>query len=266
MICNRKWHTFLPRCEKNLGYLVFVAIGTAIFLYAINNSSNWFWLGIILILIGLILWISLSWPERKISADKKLGEKIEIEEVKYVYPTLVKVGIVGSTSVGKTTLSENITQIPYSRERTQKTSAYITSTRTSPAKYFALIDGPGNNTPQQFDIIKNSDIIILLFDHNESNSSRNILDSRLRDLSILNNQFRNLFNQHNLKMKQIHLLLNKKDLWENVVEVEKQKLNEWFENECNRWKHGNFAEQISFNHHSNLLVEDVNNLINELNI
>ena len=214
--------------------------------------------------VFIILFI--SWPPKMIRTKKKLGKVLEISDLLSLHPKVLRIGIVGLSSVGKTSLSDNIIQKRYSKKRTQITTAYICSTRRHPEKYFALMDGPGNNTAQQFDIIQHSDIIIILLDHNQHENRLDIDDKRLQENSAQNNQFRNLFSQSNLKLEQIHVVLNKKDLWSQLNASEVEKLLEWNSEEVKRWKDGNFAKIVTESRHSNINSNDTVELLENLDL
>ncbi len=268
-IINREWNSFLTNVRKNLGFLFFTGAGLSLLIFGLNTEwypKNVIILGIILIFLGLILVVYLSWPEIIIKTKDKLGQNIALETAEKLRPKILKIGIVGLSSVGKTTLTENIIQSKYSNERTVHTSIIVCNNRIKPNEYFGLIDGPGNNTPEQFQIIRNSDILIILFDHNLQENDIKINDDRLRDVSNLNNQFRNLFNQNGIKLEQIHLILNKKDLWIKEDDLNKEKLKEWFDEEIKRWNTGSYSRFVTSDQHSNKINEDLNHLISKLKI
>lgn len=268
-IRKRDWNSFLPKMRKNLGFFFFTGVGITVLFFGFNIDLYQFYVivfAIFLIILGLALVVYMSWPNRIIKTADKLGENIDLSTVKKLRPPVLKIGIVGLSSVGKTTLTENIIQTNYTNERTLHTSVIICNNRLRPNEYFGMIDGPGNNTPEQFNIIQNSDILVILFDHNSSEDRIPINDDRLREISNLNNQFRNLFNQYDLKLNQIHLVLNKKDLWIKESEENIERLEKWFEKEITRWDTGSFAKFVSSSHHSNKISKDLNLLISKLKI
>lgn len=103
-------------------------------------------------------------------------------------------------------------------------------------------------------------------DHNSSDDSKEFQQNRLQEISNLNNQFRNLLNQEKLKLKQVHLLLNKRDLWVNEKEEKREILNNWFIEEVNRWNTGSFANYVTSDCYSNRINSDLNELIKNLKI
>ena len=79
-------------------------------------------------------------PPKKRSAAELNAKTITVGELLNLHPSVLKVGVVGDSRAGKTTLIRRILQQPPPRERTQGVSAYIAALQTTPVMYIGLLN------------------------------------------------------------------------------------------------------------------------------
>ncbi len=253
---NRNWKEFRDNLWENIRIVPIIAVtlGLISFFKAFNIVLLTVYRGIgIIPITGLIVilcvsayYLFISWPSKSTNTTKLVGKEILFNPSEIFYPELTKVGVTGLGFVGKTTLVNGLKQKPNPFKRTQILTLHITTSAEYPLKYFGILDGEGSNYSQQFEVINNSDILIILLDHNDQISGYQKLDEeRLRESSQYQIQLRNSLKQKQKKFERIHILLNKSDLWSQMIPKEKATLEEWFVVEVERWKGSGFASYIS---------------------
>lgn len=266
----RRWDLFITNIKSN--GLVFSSglVGVPIFLSGLSNMEDGNLWNIALIagplwfLVFLLIGLLISIPRRKLLAKKLVGQVVSISDIPNIHPGISKLGILGVSNVGKSTLKDNLVQKVNSNAKTQDLSVVISISKDYPHKYFGIIDGAGDDTPMQCKILENSDYAILVFDHNFSDKIAKVDDDRLREISNLNNQLRNFMNLNDIKVKKMFLLLNKEDLWTKNLDSDRIELQKWFLTEVDRWKNSGFAYSSSLEYFSNRNIDNLNSLIQKL--
>lgn len=165
-----------------------------------------------------------------------IGEQLSLEDLEgQCFHFVPKIGIVGAASVGKTTLIENLVGEENTKYVTYDRSGYIYLLDSRADRFAILLDGQGQSRAQQTDIAKNSEILIILFDHNDSDQHSKVSDDRLKEhrdfLTVLIDRLRT--SRHH--PRQVLFLLNKQDLWSNAYEYEIDKLRSFLNDEKGKY-------------------------------
>lgn len=216
--------------------------------WLVDYSGNSIGLSLFIILVSLIailfLLLVLNWLINRI--QKARGIKYFKEAIRYDFPIALeaallenaphieRIGIIGQTEVGKTTLIKNIIGEKYKTYKTTETvGAYIHNFSNTKDKYGAILDGAGQITAQQNQIASNSHILILMLDHNISSNSTSLDEERIEAHEQLIFQ---VYGELKLKQwtpKHILILINKKDLWLEAPADEQIELKNFVDEQVN---------------------------------
>jgi hypothetical protein len=227
-----------------------LAIGTVVGFYVKENIFGIINAVLLLSLIAYLAWDSFP-PKMKLAQDC-LGIQMSLKQLGEIHPPLLKLAVIGASQTGKSTFLSS-TQHAASPERTNNVYAEILAIAGNPPKYIALLDGDGSEYIQQFDILREADIIFVFTDHNSQSNSADISESRLSEQDRFIKQIQSVIKNRS-SLPAIHFLLNKRDLWERGPHAEKLAL--WHAEHAERWSSGNFSSEFSSSHHSNRNTED----------
>ncbi len=201
---------------------------------------------------------------RNENLQKVSNEQISLQELKKNYNFLKKISIIGLGNVGKTTLIEHICRIENKKVLTQGAVAYITNLSVKRNKFVAFLDASGQSQSRQNDLALESEIIIILLDHSDSDTINRIDSGRLETqksfIFLLVDRLRT--REH--KPKAIFLLLNKRDLWIRNSDVKKTNLFNFFNETKNIIKQEFPNSSVIDIHYSNSITSDCSKLINSL--
>jgi GTPase SAR1 family protein len=198
--------------------------------------------------------------------DALIGQRLSLDKLDNIYPPLFRLGVVGPSMVGKTTLLKRILQQVPLYQRTLEVHAYVAVLQRSPILYLAMLDGPGQGFADQFNIASHADILCIILDHNASDHEKSINEDRIQEHLMFQQQLRwHLAKEARKPSKEarkpssVHLLLNKRDLWEDssVTQVDKERLKKILRDEEGRWKESNLARKVTCAEFSN---HDPNNI------
>jgi len=199
-------------------------------------------------------------PPKMLSASNIDGQ-ISLSELETISPPILKIAIVGYTQAGKTTFLQNALQRPPHTNRTSYTSATILSLQTTPITYVALLDGDGEQLHQQFEIAKFADFLLVIVDHNLSDTK--VAKSKKREEEHDNFLQQLLFKlQSNDKINKVHLILNKRDLWQKSKSS--TDLEAWFNSHVDQWQSANIAIEVTSDIHSNNESSDISKVISHI--
>ena len=206
-----------------------------------------------LALVGTVSFACIrSYPPLAIDTATVVGQSLNPILLEQLVPIPKKIAIVGSSKSGKSTLLARLRVKRAPTERTQEITATIISLGSQPIRYVAVLDGSGETYTQQFRIAENGDIIILMFDHNGSDSSKRVLEKRLVEHTAFSRQLREHLTQTGRREKSlIHILANKMDLWSQSAKTRQSKLTKICEDELGHWKTAGLAKKTSTGNHSN---------------
>lgn len=259
---NRKWSELFLNLKGNLGFVAVIGIGLAIF--GQDNLLCGF-IGVVIMTAGVIFFITLSIPKQYLPVERKVGKAVSLTELNDFLPKPLKIGIVGLSGAGKTTLLEFLCQIPNSNRRTQGVSAFITTTKTYPPKYLAVIDGIGSTFDVQFDIAKEVEYLIIVVDHNSDDKISDISQDRLIKTSNFIQQLIKVAQRRkNKNYRKVHIILNKTDLWESLDKEEVLNLKKWFCSEAEKVEASSFYTSFTQSIHSNKEIENLNEILTEI--
>lgn len=208
-----------------------------------------------------------AWPEIRPNPGDFLITPIEnINALDEFDPPPEKIGLCGATGSGKTMLLWSVARKPFTDEElisTTETTALILHTNKGHNSFAAFLDGRGQELVQQLNILANSDDVVLLLDHNISENSKQLDNSRLiKHQEFLEQLFPGL--KKNQKLKRIHLVLNKSDLWKHSSEEEY--LREWLYERKKSVENymKNRDVKVTSSVHSNLSAKSISQLCHEI--
>lgn len=247
------------KLDKSLKYIGLISLGLTILIFGLTDplkiEKNRFIVvgfGAFILLLGIYFFAKPWMPQKKLKLLKHLGHEVSIEESYRIKPDLNKIGIIGSENVGKTTFKNYLKHKPISNQKTQSLTVSISILQEHG---IGILDGPGGNYISQFEIVSHSDTLVLFLDHNRDDSTSRVDSSRLQDQSQFCSQVRNHLDSQSIKVKKLIIVLNKKDLWSDLHEDERDQLLNWFNSEVEKFKISNLCEKILDLHHSNRIVE-----------
>lgn len=194
----------------------------------------------------------------------KINEIIPMSELKRDYSFLKRVGIIGISNVGKTTLAENICRIRNKGSVTQGAWAYISNLSSSKKKFVAILDAAGQSPSLQNDMALESDILLVIFDHNSSSESGSINKNRIESHKVFIQLLIDRFRTSSItRLKTLYLIMNKRDLWQNTEnrQSEIEKVMDAFEYE---FKSAFSSIEIYRHYFSNSITSDCTNIVNTL--
>jgi len=217
--------------------------------------------GTVVVSLGYAAYV--SFPEKQVDPQSNVGKKISLKDLQNLSENVLTFGIFGAASSGKSTFLEHSITSNQNVPVTHDTYATIVSLQTTPPRVIALVDGDGKAFSQQFSVVKNSNALFVFLDHNDGNTDKTILDSRVNVHNEYLNQLNNYLRDESLpKFELIHFILNKRDLWE--LSQDKQNLIGWFNRIETEWRAKNYAKRITTSFHSNNLASDINTLMNTI--
>lgn len=170
--------------------------------------------------------------------------------------------------MGKTTLKKCLFLQHPPNERTQRVTAYIQHFPRGNNQYVAILDGSGEQSYQQFDISVSADCLMIILDHNASDSDKTVDQNRLDEQRNFLNQLRNKLEESNsLPKKGIKILMNKQDLWEKATSEEQKLLKDFCTEERKKWLSTDvdYAKPpISVDDHSNNKIDNIIEFVDQV--
>jgi len=198
-------------------------------------------------------------PTFKRSEDL-IGNPISMEVLGEIDPPVFTLAIVGPSRAGKTTLKNRLSFRPRTDQRTQSITAQIVPIANVPKGYIAILDGGGEQFVQQFKICEKADCICIVLDHNETSEEQNVDNDRIRQQKEFLKQIRYHLTSAGCRPKKwIHLLLNKRDLWEKSPDT--SLMIDFVESELEDWKNGRYSNETELFFHSNESGDDIARLM-----
>lgn len=206
------------------------------------------------IVVGAIIHAAwCSFPGKSLSVSEALGRKLSLAELDSLDECLLKLAVVGASQSGKSTFLNSVQHLSQSSSRTNTVQAEILMLPGHPPKYIALLDADGKEYVQQFEILKAADFFIIFVDHNISSTDGLKKVERLAEHDRFLEQVEPLLRGRSIR--KIHLLLNKRDLWEKGQDS--VELTEWFERHVQEWGRMKIANEVTFSVHSNKDTQDM---------
>lgn len=259
---KRRWNKWPERFGQEItrtsGVVGFVGVGLAA-AGAVLSAPVVAVVGAITVAGAAVVSATRAIPPKLRSPNELLGKIIKINELDNIYPAVQKLGIIGASSAGKSTLLNRVRhEIPLA-ERTDELYAVIVALQATGGEYIALIDGAGQEYEQQFIVAENSDLLTIVLDHNESDSVVKANNERIKNQDEFIEQIIFSLKRKGVK-KRIHMLLNKRDVWEKSAN--KENIEKWFLGKVDELAGNNITSQITHAYHSNFMADDVTKYIN----
>ncbi|MFM7641530.1 MAG: GTPase domain-containing protein [Cyanobium sp.] len=216
-------------------------------------------LGIVVITLAIAIAALKAIPPALRNAADYVGQRLNLDKLDQIDPPLPKLGIVGPGMVGKSTLLSRILQQAPPQQRTQEVHFFIAVLQTSPIRYLAMLDGPGQMFAGQFEIASYADILCIILDHNGSDQEKLIDRMRIQTNLEFQEQLRDFLAKRPRKPSFVHLLLNKRDLWGDVSvpQADQLFLRNFLVDEEQKWKHSNLAKEVNSVEYSNFRHDDI---------
>jgi hypothetical protein len=203
-------------------------------------------------------------PPKELTPSDVAGKDLPLADLPSIYPRVPAVGVIGVGGVGKSTLKSRLLQLPAAKkEYTQNVTFHVSPLLHNHQTYVALLDGRGEWYDQQFDIAAQADILLILLDHNDIDSTDPNPD-RLTAQRDFGTQVRGFLNNREIRKKVVHLLLNKSDLWQKADGAKQEEIRSFFAEQVEGWRDA-FGRAVTEAEHSNDFPEDTANLIEVIN-
>jgi hypothetical protein len=217
--------------------------------------------GSIIAVTGLAAVGLRSIPRRSPSVDDLRAQEIPVEQLTELHPRVVSIGIVGDSRAGKTTLIKRIMHLPAPSERTVGVTAHLVALQTSPPQHIAIIDGGGEEFVDQFKVTKYADILLVILDHNASDSDATIDHVRLDYGTTFQRQIRSYLKTERggAPKPDVYIIGNKRDLWEG--ESGRDHFVSYLNEGLASWQASNLANKATLLIHSNFEQDDIANLV-----
>ena len=201
-------------------------------------------------------------PKQRLPAEAA-GDRIDdFSELNQFEPPLRRIGFVGASRVGKTTLLMHVVQQPApTNTRTDDPYAVISTIVGKPAVYFALVDAAGQQFSQQFKVADESEILVVCLDHTADDHHPAISQVRLNEHAAFLTQMLGHLKTRGTMPAYTHFLLNKRDLWES--NVQRSELEAWFAEQVALWS-AMPGTRVTSSRHSNFKAEDTTAFIARL--
>lgn len=210
-------------------------------------------------LAGSVIYVAYrSIPPKSFKAAQLLGKQLSLEDLTSLDQNLIRVVVVGASQSGKSTFFLKAQQLSKNSSRTNTVQAEILMLPGNPPQYVALLDADGKEFVQQFEILKDADFLILFVDHSISATDPSKSADRLADHDRFIEQVEPVI-RRGRQLPKLHLLFNKRDLWENSAEA--PELLQWFDNHVADWRRINIASDLTFSAHSNNHTNDMANIM-----
>jgi len=267
----RRWlRRFGPRLQEQLNVVAGV-VGVAAFALALAGVLAGGTARTLLVVAGasvagvmVIVGIARAWPPKELKPSDVAGKDLPLADLPSIYPRVPALGILGSGAVGKTTLKKRLLQMPTrEKEATQRVTFHVSPLLHDHTRYIALLDGRGESYDQQFEIAAQAEIVLVLIDHNDIETTGPNPD-RLTSHHDFGIQIRDYLKRHETSKRAVHLLLNKKDLWQNADSDDQERIRGFFSNEVDLWRAA-LGDGVSSAEHSNNVPNDTAHLIEAIN-
>lgn len=203
---------------------------------------------------GAIIYAGVrSIPPKLSTAAENFGQKLSLENLAALDHPPIRLAVIGATQSGKSTFLANTQHSTETPPRTNEVEAEIVMLPGNPPAYVALLDGDGTEFAQQFEIIKEADLLIIFVDHNVSATQNIKSEDRLAEHDRFLKQIEPVLKRR-LSRPKIHLLFNKRDLWENGPDS--AELINWFQRHADEWDRIGITNDFSFGFHTNNAAAD----------
>jgi hypothetical protein len=217
--------------------------------------------GIAIAAVTLIVGIVRAFPPALRDPAAVLGQELEVADLGNLDPPVPAVGLIGDRGVGKTTLKGRLLQLPQETPITERVTARVGVVINNPPTYIAILDGRGISLYDQFKVAESSDIVVVLFDHNDIDKIHPNED-RMKQHVNFGVQLRDDLKANPKPGRRIHILLNKRDRWELASGEQQKELRDFFDTEVSRWRDA--FDEVTCAYHSNDITMDTIALVQQI--
>lgn len=198
-------------------------------------------------------------PPTLVSPESKLHETLkDLAELDNLDPQVTKVGFVGTSRAGKTTLLDHLIDRPnaHPNVRTDNLTATISALKGQPTRYYALLDAAGQVYSQQFEVLDVADVLFIFFDNIEGDKGTAINQKRLEEHDTFLNQMLERMKHVKRRPQILVLVLNKRGLWQGKAGGDQ--IEQWFSDHVAKLKQAmtNLDVKVEQMFHSNKKIED----------
>lgn len=172
--------------------------------------------------VGALAWCGYrAIPPRRTTPEELIWKEVELSDLNKLSRPIIRVGVVGETASGKSTLISHLFKDGKKPPKTPRISAWILRTRDRTEEVYALIDGAGEDYAQQFAIALVSDMLIFVVDHNASDTGARIVGERVEAHRRFATQLKNQLASSDRKPLRVLVLVNKHDQWVNSTTTDR---------------------------------------------
>lgn len=197
-------------------------------------------------------------PPKMQSATELVGKNVSLRSLEAIDPPILKLGIVGYTQAGKTTFLQKALHREPGTTRTNKVYAAVLSLQMAPTTYIALLDGDGEQLPQQFEVAEHADFLLVFLDHSQADDNIAKSKDRLEDHDRFLQQLEFQMKRRG-QLRHLHFVLNKRDLWERSKSA--AELQQWLTAHAKQFQRANVAADTTADIHSNMVADDIGKLV-----
>lgn len=209
---------------------------------------------VFVLLCGVAL--TRAWPPRLLQLAEVYERALTIDDLGRVDPPPLRIGIVGPSHSGKTTLMRGVADLPPLKERTVGVSARVVGISTMPDQPVALIDGGGQFYADQFKVAEAAQVLVIILDHNPSDTEQRLSTDRLTE----HEQFATQLQKHlssGAKKRMVILLGNKSDIWGELSSADKATFEVFLRKLHEPWKSSALCDECVLMIHSNRSAADM---------
>ena len=170
-----------------------------------------------LLAVGTVGWIAwASKPRGYLHPGDNLNKRLTISELDHMLTEVPRIGLMGSSSVGKSTFLSRAGHLETPNRETEAPYAVIVAAPDRrPTKYLALVDTVGREYPSAAQIMSTCDAVIVFLDNSAASDDETLRNARVqkhKDI-VVSNISPSLAAAP--KCRFVLVLANKADLWEN---------------------------------------------------
>lgn len=211
---------------------------------------------------GVVTAALMAIPPLQKNAQDLLNRPISLSELLEIQPPPLRIAVVGASQSGKSTFLSTVLHKTHSNVRTNGITAELFPLSTNPISYAAVIDGDGQAYYQQFEVANQAHFLVIIVDHNQAADENSRVISRFKDHDSFLAQIER-FILANKKIPRIHLILNKRDLWEGHFDA--PEIISWFKTHEDHWsKTNSLTNQFTSDFHTNNNTADTAKVMNKI--
>jgi hypothetical protein len=178
-------------------------------------------------------------------------QRVRLDDLDYPFWSchIIRVCFVGLRRAGKTEIKAKLRGKLGGERDTASIETHIFQIDRANQVFAAFIDGRGanaNERRQQFDIGERAEVLVVILDHNDSDTGTNIDEKRIAEHRGFLEQLRKYLDQQKITVGKVFFILNKRDLWSRNEPGEIRELRNLYEENLREWRKLSlsFAEEV----------------------